>query len=52
MEILGLVENMSGLVCPHCGKPIDLFKTQGGMLTAKEEGLNLLGTLPLSPRWC
>ncbi|EFK09228.1 dinitrogenase iron-molybdenum cofactor [delta proteobacterium NaphS2] len=50
MEILGLVENMSGLLCPHCGKPIDLFKTQGGMLTAKEEGLNLLGTLPLEPQ--
>ena len=50
MEILGLVENMSGLVCPHCGKTIDLFKSQGGMLTAKQEGLNLLGTLPLEPQ--
>ena len=50
MEILGLVENMSGLVCPHCGRVIDLFKTQGGTLTAKQEGLNLLGTLPLEPQ--
>ena len=50
MEILGLVENMSGLTCPHCGKTIDLFKTHGGMLTAKKEGLRLLGTLPLEPR--
>jgi ATP-binding protein involved in chromosome partitioning len=50
MEILGLVENMSGLQCPHCGKSIDLFKTRGGMLTAKKEGLKLLGTLPLEPR--
>ena len=50
MEILGLVENMSGLVCPHCGKNIDLFKSQGGMLTAKQKGLNLLGTLPLEPQ--
>jgi ATP-binding protein involved in chromosome partitioning len=50
MEILGLVENMSGLVCPHCGKTIDIFKTQGGMLTAKKEGLRLLGTLPLEPQ--
>jgi Mrp family chromosome partitioning ATPase/predicted Fe-Mo cluster-binding NifX family protein len=49
MEILGLVENMSGLKCPHCGKMIDIFKTQGGMLTAKREGLNLLGTLPFEP---
>jgi len=50
MKILGLVENMSGLVCPHCGKTIDIFKTQGGMLTAKKEGLRLLGTLPLEPQ--
>ena len=50
MEILGLVENMSGLSCPHCGKTIDLFKSHGGMLTAKKEGLRLLGTLPLEPR--
>lgn len=50
MQILGLVENMSGFVCPHCGKGIDIFKTQGGMQTAKKEGLRLLGTLPLEPR--
>jgi Mrp family chromosome partitioning ATPase len=49
MEILGLVENMSGLTCPHCGKMIELFKTKGGMLTAKAEGLRLLGSLPLEP---
>jgi len=49
MQILGLVENMSGLTCPHCGKMIDIFKTRGGMLTAKKEGLRLLGTLPLEP---
>lgn len=50
MKILGLVENMSGLVCPYCGKTIDIFKTKGGMLTAKKEGLRLLGTLPLDPQ--
>jgi ATP-binding protein involved in chromosome partitioning len=49
MEILGLVENMSGLKCPYCGKIIDIFKTQGGMLTAKKENLRLLGTLPMEP---
>jgi ATP-binding protein involved in chromosome partitioning len=49
MDILGLVENMSGLKCPHCGKVIDIFKTRGGMLTAKREGLKLLGTLPFEP---
>jgi len=49
MEILGLVENMSGLKCPHCGEIIDIFKTRGGILTAKKEGLNLLGSLPFEP---
>jgi len=49
MEILGLVENMSGLKCPHCREMIDIFKTRGGMLTAKKEGLNLLGSLPFEP---
>jgi len=49
MDILGLVENGSGLTCPHCGKTIDLYKTNGGMLTAKKAGLRLLGSLPLEP---
>ncbi len=49
MEILGLIENMSGLRCPHCGETIDLFKTDGGAVTAKKAGLNLLGSLPLEP---
>jgi ATP-binding protein involved in chromosome partitioning len=49
MEILGIVENMSGLKCPHCGKSIDLFKTDGGLLTAKKEGLRLLASLPIEP---
>jgi len=49
MEVLGLIENMSGLLCPYCGKTIDLFKTDGGMITAKKAGLTLLGSLPLEP---
>jgi ATP-binding protein involved in chromosome partitioning len=49
MQILGLIENGSGLRCPHCGKTIDLFKTDGGAVTAKKAGLRLLGSLPLEP---
>lgn len=49
MEILGLVENMSGLQCPYCGKTIDLFKTRGGSETAEKENLRLLATLPFEP---
>jgi Mrp family chromosome partitioning ATPase len=47
MDILGLVENMSGLKCPYCGEIIDVFKTRGGEATAKRENLRLLATLPL-----
>jgi Mrp family chromosome partitioning ATPase len=49
MEILGMVENMSGLKCPYCGKIIDLFKTRGGVVTAEKENLRLLATLPFEP---
>jgi ATP-binding protein involved in chromosome partitioning len=49
MEILGLIENGSGLKCPHCGGSIDLYKTNGGAVTAKKAGLKLLGSLPLEP---
>ncbi|MFH0845153.1 MAG: Mrp/NBP35 family ATP-binding protein [Pseudomonadota bacterium] len=49
MNIIGIVENMSGLLCPHCGKMIDLFKARGGQLVAKTEGLRLLASLPIEP---
>jgi len=49
MQILGLVENMSGLQCPHCGTDIDLFKTNGGRLLAEHENLSLLASLPFDP---
>jgi len=49
MQILGLVENMSGLVCPKCGGRIDLFKRDGGLLTARKENLVLLASLPIEP---
>jgi predicted Fe-Mo cluster-binding NifX family protein len=49
MDILGVVENMSGLQCPHCGKDIELFKTHGGQTMAKQRGLRLLASLPFEP---
>lgn len=50
MEMLGIVENMSGLRCPHCDKEIDLFGTQGGEMLARKEMIPLLGKLPLDGR--
>jgi Mrp family chromosome partitioning ATPase/predicted Fe-Mo cluster-binding NifX family protein len=49
MAILGVVENMSGLQCPHCGKNIELFKAQGGQIMAKQTNLRLLASLPFEP---
>ncbi|MEJ2724531.1 MAG: iron-sulfur cluster carrier protein MrpORP [Deltaproteobacteria bacterium] len=51
MEILGIVENMSGLECPHCGKRIDLFSARGGEFMAKKENLPLLASLPIEPEF-
>ncbi|NCC23851.1 MAG: ATP-binding protein [Deltaproteobacteria bacterium] len=48
-NILGVVENMSGLICPHCSKKIDLFKSGGGRDLAEKYGLRFLGAIPLDP---
>jgi Mrp family chromosome partitioning ATPase len=48
-KILGLVENMSGLCCPHCGGDIRLFKKGGGRMLAEENGIPFLGEIALDP---
>ncbi len=48
-NILGVVENMSGLVCPYCHKEIELFKKGGGEALARAHGLEFLGAVPLDP---
>ena len=50
MRILGLVENMSGLICPHCNKTVEVFKSGGGERTAKDFKINFLGKIPMDPR--
>lgn len=50
LKIYGIIENMSGLECPHCGKIVDVFKTGGGEMTARELGVPFLGRIPLDPR--
>jgi len=49
MNILGLVENMSGYVCPHCGESLDMFGTGGGEKTAATAGIPFLGRIPFDP---
>jgi ATP-binding protein involved in chromosome partitioning len=50
MPIVGLVENMSGLICPRCGEEIPLFSQGGGQKTAKLMGVPLLASLPFDLR--
>jgi Mrp family chromosome partitioning ATPase/predicted Fe-Mo cluster-binding NifX family protein len=50
LRILGVVENMSGFICPHCGKPVDIFKKGGGQKLADELGIRFLGRIPIDPR--
>ena len=49
VPVLGIVENMSYYLCPHCGKPTPLFGTGGGKTLADELELPLLGEIPLAP---
>ncbi len=48
IPILGIIENMSGLKCPHCGKNIDLFKSGGGEKVALEFNILFLGKIPIN----
>jgi Mrp family chromosome partitioning ATPase/predicted Fe-Mo cluster-binding NifX family protein len=50
LDLLGLVENMSGYSCPHCGEAIPLFKTGGAAKTAQAAKVPFLGGLPFDPQ--
>lgn len=49
LPVIGLVENMSGLICPHCSKSVPLFKQGGGKKLAAEMDIPFLGAVPLDP---
>jgi ATP-binding protein involved in chromosome partitioning len=50
IPVLGVIENMSGLVCPHCQAMIDLFKKGGGEEMATKMGVPFLGRIPIDPQ--
>lgn len=50
MDIFGIVENMSGMECPHCGKSIDLFGRGGGQKMAASSSNRFLGKIPFDAR--
>ncbi|PSH05365.1 MAG: ATP-binding protein [Acidobacteria bacterium] len=52
VEILGIAENMSYFICPHCNHEIDIFSTGGGDRTAKQFGVPFLGRIELDPTIC
>jgi len=49
VPVLGIIENMAGYVCPHCGEGSDPFGSGGAEAAASEIGVPFLGRLPLSP---
>lgn len=50
VPILGIVENMSGFTCSHCGQVTEIFKEGGGKKLAEETGFPYLGAIPLDPK--
>ena len=50
MPIVGIIENMSGFKCPHCGKDINIFNTGGGLKASKDFQIPFLGRIPIDPR--
>jgi ATP-binding protein involved in chromosome partitioning len=49
VPVLGIVENMSYFVCPHCGERTDIFRHGGGRRASEELGVPFLGEIPIDP---
>lgn len=52
VPVIGIIENMSGFVCPNCGAQIDIFKVGGGEKISKDLEVPFLGKIPIDPRIC
>jgi ATP-binding protein involved in chromosome partitioning len=52
MPIIGIIENMSGFMCPNCGAKIDIFQSGGGRKISKELNIPFLGSIPLDQKIC
>jgi len=52
IPVIGIIENMSGFVCPECGAKIDVFKAGGGKRIADDMSIPYLGSIPLDPKIC
>jgi Mrp family chromosome partitioning ATPase len=49
LPVLGVIENMSGFVCPRCGEVTEIFASGGGERLAAETGVPFLGKIPIDP---
>ena len=52
VPVIGIVENMSGFVCPKCGSQINIFKIGGGKKIAEDLSIPFLGSIPIDPEIC
>jgi ATP-binding protein involved in chromosome partitioning len=52
VPVIGIVENMSGFVCPDCGAKINIFRTGGGKKIAEDLSVPYLGSIPIDPNIC
>ena len=50
VPVLGIIENMSAFVCPHCGETTEIFRSGGGRRESERLGIPLLGSIPIDPR--
>lgn len=51
LNILGIVENMSGFICPHCAECTDIFSSGGGSKLARNYSIPYLGAIPIDPKF-
>jgi Mrp family chromosome partitioning ATPase len=51
IPVLGIIENMSGYLCPHCAECTNIFSKEGGRLLAEKYDLPFLGRIPISPQF-
>jgi ATP-binding protein involved in chromosome partitioning len=52
IPVIGIIENMSGFVCPECGAKLDIFKAGGGKKVAEDLSIPYLGKIPIDPAIC
>jgi len=52
VPIIGVIENMSGFICPKCGTEINIFKVGGGQKIAEDLAVPFLGSIPIDPEIC